>query len=275
MAVLTDIRKSDLAESSFLAGYPDFDRAREGREPGSLGAIRRRAIERFAELGFPTVKQEEWRFTNVAPIARRDFHRVGPGTGSAAREASPEVVRHWLFESAGAHLVFVDGRLAPEHSDLSGLPPGTVLSGLGDALLEHPDVVEAHLARHASFEDHPFVALNTGYLEEGAFLLVPRNAVVEQPIHVLYLSTGETDAHGRPTVAFPRNLVVLDENSQATLVETYAGPEGVEYFNCPVTEIVCGPASVLDHYKMQQESTSAFHMATFQLRQERQSSYAL
>jgi len=275
MAVLTDIRKSEIAESSFLAGYPGFDRAREGREPAAVGAVRRRAIERFAELGFPTVKQEEWRFTNVAPIAKREFHRIGPGTDLEARTASPEVVRHWLFESAGAHLVFVDGRLAPEHSDLSGLPPGTVLSGLGDALLEHPDVVEAHLARHASFEDHPFVALNTGYLAEGAFLRVPRNAVVEQPIHVLYLSTGETDAAGRPTVAFPRNLVVLGENSQATLVETYAGPEGVEYFNCPVTEIVCGPGSVLDHYKMQQESTSAFHMATFQLHQERGSSYAL
>jgi len=274
-AVTEEIRKSETPESSFLAGYGELERARAGRESEAVAKLRRRGIERFAELGFPSMRQEEWRFTNVAPIAKGDFHRVGPGTEVGTRTAPEGAVEPWLIESAGTHLVFVDGQLAPEHSDLAGLPPGTVLSGLGDALLEHPELVEAHLARHASFEAHPFVALNTGHMAEGAFLFVPPRALVTEPIHVLYYSTGATDAQGRPAVAYPRNLMILGEAAQATLVETYAGPEGVEYFNCPVTEIVCGPAAVLDHYKMQQESTGAFHMATFQLHQERGSSYAL
>jgi Fe-S cluster assembly protein SufD len=279
-AVTEELGKTELPEGSFLAGYEDFERAREGREPEGVAKLRRRGIERFAELGFPSMRQEEWRFTNVAPIAKGDFHRVGPDAESGSEPGSEagapkELIEPWLVASAGTHLVFVDGRLAPEHSDLAGLPPGTVLSGLGSALLEHPERVEAHLARHASFEAHPFVALNTGYMAEGAFLHVPPGALVAEPIHVLYYSTGTPDARGRPPVAYPRNLMVLGEAAQATLVETYAGPEGALYFNCPVTEIVCGPSAVLDHYKMQQESTGAFHMATFQLHQERGSSYAL
>src|SRR5690606_32919967 len=137
-------------------------------------------------------------------------------------EALAAAIEPWLFESAGAHLVFVDGRLAPELCGLDGLPAGTGLPGLADALAEHPDRVEAHLARHASYEDQPFVALNTGYMAEGAFLYLPKHAVVDKPIHILHYSTGGADAEGRSPMAFPRNLVVLGEASQATVVETYA-----------------------------------------------------
>ncbi|MGD2113836.1 MAG: SufD family Fe-S cluster assembly protein, partial [Acidobacteriota bacterium] len=279
MAILTDRR--DLNESTFLSGFEAFDRSRSGHEPEPVGAVRRRAIERFAELGFPTLKQEEWRFTNVAPIARRDFVRIDEARGGSGPSKRPakDQVEPWLFGSARAHLVFVDGRLAPELSNTEDLPEGTVLTGLDRALVDHAELVVEHLARHASFDEHPFVALNTAYIADGAFLHVPRNTVIEEPIHVLFYSSGildhEGDAEGRPAAVFPRNLFVLGEHSQATVVETFAGPEGVEYFNCPVTEVVCDQAAVLDHYKMQQESTAAFHMATFQLHQDRDSNYSL
>ncbi len=263
--------KPRVSESAWLEGFEAFARSRSGREPAAVGEVRRRAMERFAELGFPSIRQEEWRFTNVAPISRREFHR--PEVGAAA--AAGHLVEPWLFESARARLVFVDGRLHPELSETSALPEGTVLGGLGDAMLERPELIEEHLARHAAFDEQPFVALNTAYMADGAFLHLPKGAVMEEPIHLLYLSTGATDAEGRPAVTFPRSLVVLDEASQATVVETFAGPEGAEYFTCPVTEVVCGDGSVLDHYKMQQESTAAYHMASFQLYQGRSSSYAL
>jgi len=264
-------------ESAFVAGFEAFDRARSGHEPEAVGAIRRRALERFAELGFPSVRQEEWRFTNVAPIAKREFHRPeqAAASGGPSEDAFEDQIEPWLFESARAHLVFVDGRLVPELSSTERLPAGTVLTGLGQALAESPELVTEHLARHAAYDEHPFVALNTAHIADGAFLHVPRGTVIEEPLHVLFYSSGSTDSEGRPAAMFPRNLFVLGEQSQATVVETFAGPEGVEYFNCPVTEVVCSPSSVLDHYKMQQESTAAFHMATFQLYQERQSNYSL
>ncbi len=206
----------------------------------------------------------------MAPIARGEFHLADGSSGATTEELSP-----WRIDSAGTHLVFVDGRLSTEQSDLEDLPEGTILTGLSRALEEHPDLVGEHLARHADFREHAFVALNTGYMAEGAFLYLPKGAIVETPIHILHYSTGVTDSEDRPAMIFPRNLVVLAEASQATVVETYASPEGAKYFNCPVTEIVCDRNAVLDHYKMQQESTAAFHMATFQLHQERDSSYAL
>lgn len=263
-------------ENPFVSGFASFAAERAGREPQAISELRQRAHQRFAALGFPTIRQEEWRFTNVAPIAKRAFYRPE----GASRRAEKGLVAPWLFASARARLVFVDGALSRELSDWRDLPEGTTFTGLGQVLAGEAGrpataLVAEHLGRHAGFEEHPFVALNTAYMEDGAFLSVPRRTVIEEPIHILYLSTGARDEEGRPPVAFPRNLVVLEENSQATVVETYAGPEGVDYFTCPVTEIVCRPNAVLDHYKMQQESTDAFHMATFQLHQERASSYAL
>jgi len=261
-------RELPLGLSSLLAELERFDAARAGHETEAVGTLRRRGGERFAELGFPHIKQEEWRFTNVAPIARRELYRP------AEHAVDPAALETWLFGSAVAHLVFVDGHFAPELSNTERLPEGTVLTGLGKALAEHGDLIEAHLGRHAKFAEHPFVALNTAFIADGAFLHVPRGTVIEEPIHVLFYSTGTAD-DGRTPATFPRNLFVSGETSQATVVETYAGPEGAEYFNCPVTEVVCQQGAVLDHYKMQQESRDAFHMATFQLRQERDSNYSL
>jgi len=262
--------------TSLQAELEAFEAGLSASEPESLHALRHRGAERFTALGFPHIKQEEWRFTNVAPIARRAFHRP------AEHHVDPAALETWLFDSAVAHLVFVDGHFAPDLSNTERLPEGVVLTGLGRALAEHADLVEAHLGRHAKFDEHPFVALNTAFIADGAFLHVPRGTVIEEPIHVLFYSTGhhsgssgEGDGDDRTPATFPRNLFISGETSQATVVETYAGPEGAEYFNCPVTEVICEQGAVLDHYKMQQESRDAFHMATFQLHQERDSNYSL
>ena len=186
MTVLTE------DDAPFLAGFEAFDRARAGHEPEAVGEIRRRAIERFAELGFPSVRQEDWRFTNVAPIAKREFHRAD-GSG----EATAEALAPWLFESAGTELVFVDGRLS--HRALGPRGP----AGGDDADRPEPRAGRAPGAGRASTwpatptsGEHAFAALNTAYMAEGAFLHLPRGAVVEQPIHVLHYSTGETDCRG-------------------------------------------------------------------------------
>jgi Fe-S cluster assembly protein SufD len=105
---------------------------------------------------------------------------------------------------------------------------------------------------------HAFVALNTAFLADGAFIHVPAHAVVEKPIHVLFLSTGA--GNGTPLMAHPRVLVVLGDNSQASVVESYAGPEGTRYLTNAVTELVLGPHAVLDHYKLQHESVEAYHV---------------
>lgn len=230
-------------------------------EPAAVQALRHLGIERFADLGFPTLRQEQWRATNVAPIARGTF--VSPD--SDPETAEPALLARYDFGSPH-RLVFVDGRLSARLSKLGKLPAGTVVTGLAQALARTPDTVLPWLGRFAQIGDHPFVALNTAFLRDGAVVVVPRGAVIPEPIHLLFLSSG-TDS--KATFSFPRNLIVAGENSQVTVIETYAG-EGT-YLCCPVTELIAGPSSVVDHYKVQRESRDAFHMATFQVEGERKS----
>jgi Fe-S cluster assembly protein SufD len=255
----TEIREQALVGvDRYVAEFERLQRERPAAEPAALQALRRAAIERFAEMGFPTLRQEEWRLTNVAPIVQGTFHepQSDPDAVSMARLAP------YLFDAA-ARLVFVDGRFSPRLSTLGELPPGTVVASLAEVLAQSPGLVEPWLGRFARLDRNPFVALNTAFLRDGAFLYIPRGAVTGT-IHLLFLASGE---EGRPTLSFPRNLFVADENSQTTIVETYAG-EG-SYFTAPVTELFAGPGAVIDHYKVQRESLGAFHMATFQVQGER------
>ena len=119
-------------------------------------------------------------------------------------------------------------------------------------------------------DNHAFVALNTAALEDGAFVHIPRSAVVEEPIHLLFVST----AHDGPTVSHPRTLILAGENSQATIVESYAGPAGQVYFTNAVTEVVVGENAVVDHYKVQRESVKAFHIATMQVQLARSANFS-
>jgi Fe-S cluster assembly protein SufD len=266
-------RADRAAVEGFLADFEPFARERAG-EPGFVAAERRRAIERFAELGFPTTRQEEWRFTNLLPIARSRFTRPG-----AARPVEREAVLGHAF-AAGSRLTFVDGRFAPELSSLSGLPAGVVVASLAHVLATDPGRLEAHLGRHARLAQHPFVALNAAFFFDGAYVEIPRGVVVEEPIQLLFFSRGldggpDAPAAGqngaRPPVFHPRNLIVAGEASQSIVIETYAGRAAAaeRYFTCAVTELVAGPGAVVDHSKLQKESAEAFHLATLQFYQER------
>jgi Fe-S cluster assembly protein SufD len=251
------------ATAPYLADFEDFERELAAGEPAGLRALRRQAIESFARQGFPTTRQEEWRATNVTALARASFHRPTEAAGSApALDLTP-----WIF-AAAARLVFVNGRFAPQLSEAGSLPAGVIVTSLAEALESHPEKVEAHLARHANFMSHPFVALNTAFLRDGAFVWLPRGAVVEEPVHLLFLASGPAGGEtGTATVNYPRNLIVTGEASQVSIVETYAGTGS--YFTCAVTEMAVGSASSVDHYKVQRESLEAFHLATFQVHADR------
>ncbi|HYL05953.1 MAG TPA: Fe-S cluster assembly protein SufD [Thermoanaerobaculia bacterium] len=277
----------DLAAAApYLADWEGFRRELPAAEPAALAALRRAAIQRFAVLGFPTTRQEEWRFTNLAPLARASFQRA-EGAAAGAPRIAPADLAPWCF-AAAARLVFVDGRFAPELSSVDGsgsaaappvagrgtprssLPPGALVSGLAAALARAPQQLEPHLGRYAGFQDQPFVALNTAFLHDGAVVMLPRGAVLQLPIHLLYLSTGGSP--DRPaTISYPRNLIVAGEGSQVTVVETYAGIGGGAYWSCGVTELIAGPSAVVDHYKVQRESLDAYHLATLQVYGERSS----
>jgi Fe-S cluster assembly protein SufD len=226
-----------------------------------VNALRARGMETFDRLGFPTTRQEEWRDTNIAPIVRTRFAWAveTPAADARAREL---VQQYSLGREAIAELVFINGRFHPRASRLADLPPGVRVMSLASALEAEPDLVEAHIGRHAKIEEHPFAALNSAFIADGAVVLLDHGASCPRPIHLLFLSIPSSD---EPTVSHPRVLVVAGERSNSSIVETYAGAPGAVYLANAVTEIVQARDSHIDHNKLQQESESAFHIALMQV----------
>ncbi len=225
-------------------------------EPAWWGKLRREAFDRFSSLGFPTTHDEDWKYTNISPITRTVYD---PG------RLAPSTPNFRLAElGCAVRLVFVNGHFSRELSSHK-LPSGTTAGNLAELWTEGNEAVESHLARYARFERESFVALNTAFAEDGAFVEIPRHTQVEEPIHLVFLS----EPGDRPTVSHPRTLILAGRGSQSTIIETYAGPAGRSYFTNAVTEIVAGEGAVLDHYKLQDEGHQAFHVATVQAVQDR------
>jgi Fe-S cluster assembly protein SufD len=250
-----------LGKEWFLAEYERREGrdsvGRDGAARAWLGALRRAAIERFGELGFPSQRQEAWRFTSVAPLTQTAFQAasVNPAVEEQARVLA---AAHALGGDEGARAVFVNGHFSSALSSLKSLEPGVTILSLAEAFANDPRTLELYLSRVAPFDEHSFIALNTAFMADGALVTVARGQVVEKPLHLLFISIGGEE----PTVTHPRNLVVVGESSQLRFVETYVGEGAQPTFTNAVTEIVAGENAVVDHYKLQDESEVAFHFAT-------------
>ncbi len=251
----------------YLSSFSNLEKGRTAKRYPWLHEIRQGAIHRFAELGFPNTKMEEWKDTSVAPIAQVPFVPASPGAGGlTARDMGD-----WTFsESECCQMVFVNGRYSPELSSLQSVPRGARVRNLAASLESDRDLIEPYLARLAVTDRDAFTALNTAFIDDGAFVYVPAGMLLKEIVHLVYLSS----SNGSPTVSHPRNLVVLEPGSGATVVESYVGLRNGVYFTNAVTEIVAGKNAVLDHYKLQRESGAAFHIATIQVRQERSSNFS-
>lgn len=259
----------------YLAQFKVFSGNGAGSAPAWLKEIREGAIARFAELGFPTTKQEEWRFTSVAPIAEAAFTLA-----HAPRSPLPapsDVER--LCVGGGPRVVFVDGRFAAQLSTATSpaSQAGVRIGSLAEAVAAGPpvgDLVREHLARHARWQESAFTALNTAFLADGAFVHVAAGVSLDRPLEVVYLSTGRAGTD-EPSVSHPRTLIVLEPEAQATVVETYAAIDGGVYWTNAVTEAVVGRGARLELFRVQREGPESFQVATTHSRQERDSYLAL
>lgn len=252
--------------NSYLQDFAGRDLGVGGSGPAWLRTMRLAAGEQFAEAGFPTRHDEEWRFTNISPIAETPFRRTGP----AVPLTIDEVAAFTYAGLTGIQLVFVNGNFQAALSHLGGLQTGLSISSLADTFAAQNQDVEQHLGRYAQFADRPFAALNTAALDDGAFVKIARGVVVEQPIHLLFVST----ASDGPSVSHPRTLILAGENSQCTVVETYVGLVNHAYFTNAVTEIVLDPHAMVDHYKVQKESLKSYHIATLQVQVGRNANFS-
>jgi Fe-S cluster assembly protein SufD len=235
--------------------------------PRWAAELRERAFESFERQGFPTTDLEDWKYTNVAPIARENFTHadVGDAGGLGARIVGAGAggagdARQFVYpEAERCRLVFVNGVFSAGQSALDALPAGVVVSSLRDALAgEFEPVVREHLGRLAGVEQDAFAALNAAHLGAGAFVFLPEGSRVESPLQLLFVS----DAAGARLAVSPRLLVVAGRGSEATIVEGYESASDSAYFTNAVAEVFVKERARLTHYKVQREGESAFHVAT-------------
>lgn len=254
----------DGTRESYVERLSEFLDSGRGDAPEWLADLRREAILGFGELGFPTLSDEEWRFTNLEALRRGSFSIAENGIS----DVSEKTVDSYGFPGLDClRLVFVNGRFASSLSDLGDVGEGIVVKALSEAIREHDDLVRGHLAKYADYEKDAFISLNTSYFEDGVFVYVPDRTIFEKPVHVLHVSTDE----GRPLFINPRNLIIVGQSSAAKVIEHYVSMSQSVYFSNVVTEVVCGEDANLEHYRLEFESQKAFNFSTLRVTQQKNS----
>jgi Fe-S cluster assembly protein SufD len=244
--------------------------SRVDNAPEWLVARRTAAAQRFAELGVPNTRNEDWHYTNPQPIAAASLTLPTPDTASQSRVSSADLSPYTFGHPEWPTLAFINGRFAPQLSNVESLPAGVRVLDLETAWKEEGALLDAHLGAVAvAPEAAAFTALNTACLADGAVIIIAKEMVVETPIHLLWI----TDANGLGALSSPRTLVLVERHAKATVIESFLGVGAREYVTNAVGEVVLEDGATLHHTKVQREPDSALHVGTIQARQARDSHY--
>jgi Fe-S cluster assembly protein SufD len=243
-------------KNGFLVEFENFEEKWAGNGSSWLLPVRKAAIARFNELGIPALNDEDWRQTNLKPIRENQFSRAPE---AVLDEQGLQLLESMTVEGEGSNrLVFVNGRYSEEHSRLNGLKEGVVVSSLAEALKKGGDRVRSNLSKIAGYDEHAFVALNTAFIEDGAYIHLSENVNEDKPFQLVYISTGGDEA----VVSHPRNLIYVESGSRLSVIESYGAVGEGFYLTNAVTEVVLEKDAKVDHYKLQLESLNAFHIAS-------------
>ncbi|MGZ8157960.1 MAG: Fe-S cluster assembly protein SufD [Methylobacter sp.] len=244
--------------SRYAAEYQAIAPALPGQGLSWLQALRAEALTQFSAQGFPSPREEEWRYTNVSGIEKKLFAPVADLT---VGDVNADWLKSYKLEDAWV-LVLVNGHFSAELSILAGLPEAVSVMSMADALAKQPDKVEKYLGKAADQSEHSFIAFNTAWFTDGLFVHVPAKLVLDKPIQLLHVVTG-ADA-----MATTRNIIIADEMAEAKVIETFVGKDNA-YLAAVVTEVFVGQNADLTLYKMQSESEKAYHFGGSYIKQAR------
>ena len=233
-----------------------FSRAETAAQPKWLAPLRKAGIASFADQGFPTLHDEDWRFTNVGPIVKLPFHPAGE---VAANGAETGALNDSVFARLPGHrLVFVNGFFSAKLSSIKPVAGGVLIESLSAALAKDSALIEKHLGKYAHTANNAFAALNQAFFTDGAFVFVPQGVEIAEPVQLIYISSAKQNGE----TILPRNLIIAEANSKLTVVESYISTGNAAYFTNAVTEILAGNNAKVEHVKLQDEAADAFHIAT-------------
>lgn len=241
------------SHQTWLENFRAFESSLNGQASHPIHGVRKQAIAHFEKLSLPTSADEAWKNINTSALTNTEF-KLAPKLPEGA-VTSETLAPYTLDETI--QLVFINGYFSEELSNLADLPNGVQISSLSDALAQNPDLLTDQLNHLVGPEERAFSALNTAFLQDGAYIYVAKNTVCEKPIHLLFYTRAESD----PQVAYARNVVSVEDNAQISLIETYAGSETGTYLTNTVTEFFAGNNANIDHYKLELETLEGIHVA--------------
>ena len=244
----------------------DFMQLKNTKENDWFSKQRQSAFDIFQESGFPNTRVEDWKYTDVKPIAKNTFSNI---TESNVASDNNEIDEILIKDLDCVNLVFINGAYSEKYSDIKNISSKIVIKSMADALINDESLLKKHLTKHINQELNSFTALNTAFIQDGAYINISANTNIDKPINITYISRDSN----HPFATHPRNLIVMGENSNATVIENYVGSGKVNYFTNSVTETVLLQGAVLKHYKIQQEGSSAFHIASLNTSQSKDSRF--
>jgi Fe-S cluster assembly protein SufD len=247
-------KNSSPATGAIVEKFRQFETA--SQPPKWLAPLRKAGIASFADQGFPTLHDEDWRFTNVAPIMKLPFHLASQVTVNGAES---NVIDESAFAKLPGHrLVFVNGFFSAKLSSLKPVSDGARIESLAAALVKDSALIEKHLGQYAHTANNTFAALNQAFFADGAFIFVPAGVEMAELVQLIYISS----AKQKGETILPRNLIIAGANSRLAVVESYISTGDVAYLTNAVTELVAGDNAAVEHIKLQDEAAAAFHIAT-------------
>jgi Fe-S cluster assembly protein SufD len=232
-------------------------------EPEWLTPMRRTAMASFSVLGFPTTALEDWHYTSLSSIADVPFTVGAAASGTTVADLTP-----YMINAEWPTIVLLNGVFSPALSSLDSLPSGVTVLPLSQAWTAEPELLRKHLGKVAIGE-HAMTALNTGMMQDGVVIHLPRHTIAASPVHILHVADGASGA----TATFPRTLIVAGQFANATVLESFVGLADAPYLTNHVAEVVVGDGATVHHFKIQRESEHATHVSTTDVHQARDSHY--
>ena len=248
-------------QEKLVHSFKTYDLQLNGSKDAASHQLRKKAMDTFSKIGFPTPKNEEWKYTNLKRITRTDYN-IGSGKTVVIDKAT---INHYLLEDTDSYrLVLVNGEF---QESLSNLPEGKIkVSSFADALANEEADVLKYMTKVAP-EDHPMVALNTAMALDGVYIHVSKGAVVDKLVELLFI----TDGGATDTLLNHRNLIVVEDNAQIQLLERHRSISNCEVFTNVVTEAFVGKDAHYKHYKIQNDNDKAALVDNTWVQQETQS----
>ncbi len=224
-----------------------------------LATLQEHAIDNLEHSGFPSRSDEEWKYTSVDALLKHSFSSDTP------QESVAPLQEYDL--PAPAHVLLHNGSVANAPDLVDALPAGVLLLPLARALKEHAALVQPYLGRILR-QEHGFHALNTAFIQQGVVLYIPKGVRIETPIILSHLHDASMHA------IHLRHLIIAEEGAHATVIEEYRGSASNVYFTNTITELFLAKHAQLTHYKIQRESTSAYHIGHISVQQKAHSHFA-